>query len=63
MNPETIKPVSLVAGSADGTSEPSSTPSGSEVAFGVWTRDIQELCRALDAQQRTHFRRTPADQE
>jgi hypothetical protein len=63
MNPETIETVSLTAGPADTGSEPSSTPTGSEVAFGVWTRDIQELCRALDAQQRAHFRRTPAEQE
>ncbi len=63
MNPETIEAVSLASEPADTGSEASLTPTGSEVAFGVWTRDIQELCRALDAQQRAHFRRTPAEQE
>ena len=63
MNPETIEAAPLAAGPTDTGSESSSTPTGSEVAFGVWTRDIQELCRALDAQQRAHFRRTTAEQE
>jgi len=63
MNPETIEPVLLAAGTAERGSDSSSTPTGSEVAFGVWTRDIQELCRALDAQQRAHFRRDPAEEE
>lgn len=63
MNPETIEAVPLAAGPAEAASELSSTSTGSEVAFGIWTRDIQELCRALDAQQRAHFRRPPAEQE
>ena len=63
MNSETIEPVLFAAGSAESGADPLSTPTGSEVAFGVWTRDVQELCRALDAQQRAHFRRNPAEEE
>ncbi len=35
----------------------SSTPE-SQAAPNVWKRDIDALCRALDAQQRAHFPRT-----
>ena len=39
----------------------SSMPDGA--AHGVWTHDIEALCRALTAQQRAHFPRLDAEEK
>jgi hypothetical protein len=35
----------------------------SPVARGAWSRDIEALCRALEAQQRAHFPKGAADEK
>jgi hypothetical protein len=53
MNAKTIATEPLAAELATADSE--AVPNESSVAHGPWTRDIDALCRALDAQQRAHF--------
>ena len=53
MNPQTIEAVSVAAELTQVDSECSPIPIESPVTHGVWTRDIEALCRALDAQQRS----------
>jgi hypothetical protein len=57
MNAKTIAAEPTAAELAEVDSECSPVPIQSPVVRGVWTRDIEALCRALDAQQRAHFRR------
>jgi hypothetical protein len=65
MNHETIVAVSTAAELAQVNGErspiPSPVPTESPVARGAWTRDIEALCRALEAQRRAHF--PPIDPE
>lgn len=57
------KPV-VAAATPDGLAEIDSggspAPAEAPVARGIWTRDVEALCRALDAQQRAHFPRSDA---
>jgi hypothetical protein len=53
---ETVVPA-LMTGELARIDAVSSTPE-SEAVRNVWKRDIDALCRALDAQQRAHFPRT-----
>ncbi len=55
MNPETMEAEAVVADPAQVNSECSPIRDEPYVARGVWTRDVEALCRALDAQQRAHF--------
>ncbi len=55
MNPQTNVAASAADELAKVDSECSPIPVESPVARGVWTRDIEALCRALEAQQRAHF--------
>ena len=55
MNPQTIEAVSVDADLTELDSECSPVRAEPPVARGAWTRDIEALCRALDAQQRAHF--------
>ena len=55
MNPKTIVAAATTAELLEVEYECSPTPLESPVARGVWTRDIEALCRALEAQQRAHF--------
>jgi len=52
MNPKTIEATPMDAELTQVDSECAPIPIESPVAHGVWTRDIEALCRALDAQQR-----------
>jgi hypothetical protein len=62
MNPQTIEAVSVAAELSNVESDSSAEQAELAVARGVWTRDVEALCRALDAQQRAHFR-SPAPEE
>ena len=53
MDPKTIVATPTGAELAQVDSECSPMPIEPPVAHGVWTRDIEALCRALDAQQRS----------
>ena len=55
MNPKTIVAAPAGADLAKVDSECSPIPIASPAARGVWTHDIEALCRALEAQQRAHF--------
>ncbi len=57
MNPQTIEAVSVAAEVTQVDSECSPTRTEPPVARGVWTRDIEALCRALEAHQRAQFPR------
>jgi len=63
MDPETIE-ASAVADELSRV-EADCPPMRTEprVACGVWTRDIEALCRALDAQQRAHFPSTAGEKK
>ena len=41
-------------------SEAAAKPTLKFAARASWTRDVDALCRALDAQQRAHFQSIPA---
>jgi hypothetical protein len=62
MNPQTIEAVSVAAELTEVDSEcsPKREP---PVERGVWTRDIEALCRALEAQQRAHFPSIAAEEK
>jgi hypothetical protein len=53
MNAKTIVASPTDAELAQVDSECSPMPIESPAAHGVWTHDIEALCRALDAQQRS----------
>jgi hypothetical protein len=53
MNPKTIVAAPMDAELAKVESECSPMPIESPVAHGVWTHDIEALCRALAAEQRS----------
>jgi hypothetical protein len=55
MDSKTIAAAPTGAQLAAADSESVSIRNESPVAHGPWTRDIEALCRALDAQQRAHF--------
>ena len=62
MNPQTTAAAPTAAELAKVDSECSPIPIESPAARGVWTRDIEALCRALEAQQRAHFPGTDAEE-
>ena len=63
MNAKTIVAAAPAAELAKVDSECSPIPIKSPVARGVWTRDIEALCRALEAQQRAHFPTIDAEEK
>jgi hypothetical protein len=63
MNPKTIVAAPTAAELAKVDSEFSPIPIESPVARGAWTREIEELCRALEAQQRAHFPSIDAEEK
>ena len=63
MNPQINVAASAAAELAKVDSECSPIPVESPVARGVWTRDIEALCRALEAQQRAHFPSIDAEEK
>ena len=50
MNPQTTVPAPAAADPAEVDSECTPIPIESQVTRGAWTREIEELCRALEAQ-------------
>ena len=63
MNPQTIEAVSVATELTKVDSEYSPIRTEPPVARGVWTRDIEALCRALEAQQRAHFPSIAAEEK
>lgn len=63
MNPKTIVAAPAAAGPAEVDSGWEPIPIESQVARGAWTREIEELCRALAAQQRVHCPSTDAEEK
>ena len=64
MNPELGKATPPAGiGLANADSESSPIPPECRIAYGVWTPDIEALCRALDAQQQAHFRSTVPEEK
>jgi hypothetical protein len=54
VDPTTIVAAPPAANPAEVDSECTPIPVESQVTRGAWTREIEELCRALEAQQRAH---------
>ena len=63
MNAKTIVAAPAGAELATVDSECSPMPIEAPVARGVWTRDIEALCRALEAQQKAHLPRIDAEEK
>jgi hypothetical protein len=63
VNPKTIVAAPPAAKLAEVDSECTPIPIESQVTRGAWTREIEELCRALDAQQRAHFPSIDAEEK
>jgi hypothetical protein len=63
MNPETVVVASAGVELTEVDTECSPTQIESPAAHGVWTRDVEALCRALDTQQRAHFRSIDATEK
>ena len=63
MNPKTVVAAPTAAELAKVDSKCSPMPLESPVARGVWTRDIEALCRALEAQQRAHVPSIDAEEK
>jgi len=63
MNPKTIVAAPTPAELAKDDSECPPIPIESAVVRGAWTREIEELCRALEAQQRAHLPRIDAEKK
>ena len=55
VNPKTIVAAPAAAELAEVDSQCTPIPIEAPVTRGAWTREIEELCRALEAQQRAHF--------
>jgi hypothetical protein len=55
MNPKIIGAAPAAAELAEVDSECTPIPIESQVTRGAWTREIEELCRALEAQRRSHL--------
>ena len=63
MNPKTIVAAPAAVELAEVDSECTPIPIESQVTRGAWTREIEELCRALEAQERAHFPRIDAEEK
>ena len=63
MNPTTIVAAPTAGELAKVDSECTPMPIESLVTRGAWTREIEELCRALEAQQRTHVPSIDAEEK
>ena len=63
VDPKTIVAAPAAAELAEVDSERTPIPIASQVTRGAWTREIEELCRALEAQQRAHFPRIDAEEK
>ena len=63
VNLKTIVAVPTAAELAEVDSKRTPIPIEPQVTRGAWTREINELCRALGAQQRAHFRSIEAEKK
>jgi len=63
VNPKTIVAALAAAGPADVDSDCTPIPIESQVTRGAWTREIEELCRALETQKRAHYPSTDAEEK
>jgi hypothetical protein len=63
VNPKTIVAAPPAAKLAEVDSECTPIPIESQVTRGAWTREIEELCRALEAQQKAHFPSIDAEEK
>ena len=62
MNPKTIVAASTAAEIAKVDPECSPRPIESAAALG-WARDVEALCRAVEAQQRAHLPKIDAEEK
>jgi hypothetical protein len=63
VNPKTIVAAPAAADPADVDSDCTTIPIESRVTRGAWTREIEELCRALETQKRVHYSSTDAEEK
>ena len=63
VNSKTIVAAPAAAELVEIDSECTPMPIESQVTRGAWTREIEELCRALGAQQRAHLPRIDAEEK
>ena len=63
VNPKTVVAAPAAVELAEVDSKCTPTPVESQVTRGAWTREIEELCRALEAQQRARFPRIDAKEK
>ena len=63
MNPQTTVAAPVSAKTTEVDRECSPIRTEPPVARGVWTRDIEALCRALEAQQRPRVPSIAADEK
>ena len=63
MDPQIIVAASATTELVEVDSGWSSTQIESPAVRGAWTRDIEALCRALDAQERAHVRKVDAEEK
>jgi hypothetical protein len=63
VNPKTMVTAPAAAELAKVDSDCTPIPIESQVTRGAWTREIEELCRALEAQQRAHVPSTDAEKK
>jgi hypothetical protein len=63
MNPKTTVAAPPATDPAEVDSECTPIPIESQVTRGAWTREIEELCRALEAQQRAHHPSTDGEEK
>jgi len=55
VNPKIVVAAPAATELAEVDSECTPIPIESQVTRGAWTREIEELCRALEAQQKAHL--------
>jgi len=63
VNPKTVVAAPAATELAAVDSECTPIPPESQVTRGAWTREIEELCRALEAQQKAHLPRIDAEEK
>src|SRR5947207_11582896 len=63
VNPKTIVAAPAAAELAEVDSECTPIPIECQMTRGAWTREIEELCRALEVQQRAHVPSTDAEKK
>jgi len=63
VNPKTVVAAPAAVELAEVDSKCTPTPVESQVTRGAWTREIEELCRALEAQQKVRSPNIDAEEK